>query len=174
MTQTWYRGHLDPMPVWQPSYCDSGIATAANDGFYSDRARKYPLSMVTPVSIYRQHSCNDNNPILRDECYRHAIWISLPDAKARGIKNDDIVKVSNEFAEIHMPAYVTARMMPGTVAIHHGGWYTPGEEKTELMPYGIDKRGACNLLIGDSHAPHVVGALLTAGLVEVEKLGGDE
>ena len=62
--------------------------------------------------------------------------------------------------------------MPGTVAIYHGGWYQPNEVRTETMPYGIDRRGACNLLIGDTHLPHAVGALLVAGLVEVKKFGG--
>ena len=42
------------------------------------------------------------------------------------------------------------------------------------MPYGVDEGGNCNLLIGDTHLPHIVGALLTAGLVQVKKLGGDQ
>lgn len=39
------------------------------------------------------------------------------------------------------------------------------------MPYGIDTAGNCNLLIADTHLPHIVGALLTAGLVEIRKVG---
>ena len=67
--------------------------------------------------------------------------------------------------------YVTSRMMPGTAAVFHGAWYTPKcDEPTETMPYGLDLRGTPNFLIGDEHAPHIVGALLTAGLVEVEKV----
>ena len=47
----------------------------------------------------------------------------------------------------------------------------PDKRKSKLMPYGIDEAGNCNLLIGDTHLPQVVGALLTAGLVEIRKVG---
>lgn len=169
LTQTHFRGHFDSIPRWEPTY----MTEPANDSFYHPKTAKYPLSLVTPVSTYRQHSSNDNNPLLRDDCYRHAVWIGAVDAEQRGIKDGDQVRVFNEFGEMIIPAYVTSRCMPGTVAVHHGAWYTPNEEKTELNPFGVDMRGACNLLIGDTHLPHALGALLTAGLVEVEKLGGD-
>ncbi len=113
-------------------------------------------------------------PPYYDDCYRHAIWINVADAKARGIKDGDKVYVYNEYGEMVIPAYVTSKIMPGgTVSIHHGAWYTPNDVRTETMPYGIDTRGACNLLIGDTHLPHIVGALLTAGLVEVKRFGGE-
>ncbi|MGA7844413.1 MAG: molybdopterin dinucleotide binding domain-containing protein, partial [Dehalococcoidales bacterium] len=67
-------------------------------------------------------------------------------AKARGIKDNDLVRVYNDQAEIIMPAYVTSKVVPGTVNIFHGGWYTPGKTKTVLMPEGIDTRGAPNLM----------------------------
>ena len=73
-----------------------------------------------------------------------------------------------------MNAYVTSKIIPGTVAMHFGAWYTPSGDKTTLMPYGMDMRGACNFLIGDVHLPHVVNSILTAGLVEVKKSGGNE
>lgn len=166
---TRFGGRMDPIPRWEPSY----MSEPANDSFYHPKTRKYPLSLVTPVSIYRQHSCHDQNPLLRDDCYRHAIWINVADAKARGIKDGDKVYVYNEYGEMVIPAYVTSKIMPGTVSIHHGAWYTPNDVRTETMPYGIDTRGACNLLIGDTHLPHIVGALLTAGLVEVKRFGGE-
>lgn len=168
-TQTWYRGELESMPVWNPAYMKG---EEPNDSFYNPKAKQYPLSLVTPVSAFRQHACLDHNPALRDECYRHAVWVSLTDAKKRSIVDGDTVKVFNEYGEIHLPAYVTSRVMPGTCAVFHGAWYTPNGEKTETMPYGVDTRGTCNFLIGDEHAPHIVGALLTAGLVEVERIEG--
>ena len=169
LRNTDYGGKMDPMPVWEPSYMNE----PANDSFYHPKTKKYPLSLITPVSIYRQHSCHDNNPLLRDDCYRHAVWINPSDAKARGIKDDDLVMVSNEYGEMIIPAYVTSKMMPGTASVHHGAWYQPNDIKTDVMPYGIDRRGACNLLIGDTHLPHIVGDLLVAGLVEIKKFGGE-
>ncbi len=168
-TQSWYRGGLESMPVFDPIYMNG---EPANDSFYHPKAKQYPLSLVTPVSAYRQHACLDANPQLRDECYRHAVWLSPSDAKRRGIKDGDEVRAFNEFGEILISAYVTSRMMPGTAAMFHGAWYTPDTgRKTDVMPWGLDLRGTPNFLIGDEHAPHVVGALLTAGLIEVEKVG---
>ena len=69
------------------------------------------------------------------------VWISVAEAKARGIKDNDLVRVYNDQAEIIMPAYVTSKVVPGTVNIFHGGWYTPGKTKTDLMPEGIDTTG---------------------------------
>jgi anaerobic dimethyl sulfoxide reductase subunit A len=168
LRNTEYGGRMDPMPRWEPSY----MSEPANDSFYHPKTKKYPLALITPVSIYRQHSCNDTNTLLRD-CYRHGVWINPADAKARGVKDDELVLVYNEYGEIVLPVYVTSKMMPGTASIHHGGWYQPNAVKTSLMPYGIDRRGACNLLIGDTHLPHAIGALLTAGLVEIKKFGGE-
>ena len=79
--------------MWSPSYVEGDISTASNDGFYNPKVKKYPLSLVTPVSVYRQHSSNDNNPFMREDVYRHAVWISGVDAKARGIKDGDIVSM---------------------------------------------------------------------------------
>ena len=98
-SKTRWRGEYEPMPVWKPSYCDADISVASNDGFYNPKVKKYPLSMVSPVSIYRQHSSNDNNPMLREDCYRHAVWISGVDAQARGIKDGDLCRVYSDRGE---------------------------------------------------------------------------
>lgn len=164
-----YRGHYNSYPVWQPDYQDM----PANDSYYHPKTGEFPLSLVTPVTSYRQHSANDLNPWLREDCYKHAIWINPADAASRGISDGDMCDVYNEYGEVHIPAFVTSRTVPGTVSIHHGSWYRPNDTKTNLMPFGVDEGGNCNLLIGDTHLPHIVGALLTAGLVQVKKLGGE-
>jgi len=94
------------------------------------------------------------------------------DANTRGIKDGDRVRVFSNVGEMIIPAYVTSRMSPGVVAVHHGGWYTPSATKTALNPDGIDLGGAPNLLIEDKHSPHGVGNLLIAGLVQVERFDG--
>lgn len=168
LRDTKWGGLLEPYPVWQPSYQD----LPANDSYYHPWTKDYPLSMITPVSTYRQHSCNDQNPWLRDDCYRHAVWINPADAADRGIKDGDRCVAYNQFGEVEIDAYVTSKIIPGTVSIHHGAWsYFDESRKTDKMEFGIDTAGNCNFLIGDTHLPHVVGALLTAGLVEVRKVG---
>ncbi|MEF9877026.1 MAG: molybdopterin dinucleotide binding domain-containing protein, partial [Gordonibacter sp.] len=168
LTQTRYGGQMDAYPRWQPTYQDE----PANDSYYHPWTKNYPLSMVTPVSTYRQHSSNDQNPWLKGDCYDHMVRMSPADAADRGIKTGDRVLVYNQFGEVEITAYVSSKLLPGTVSIGHGEWSKfDNVRKSKLMPYGIDTAGNCNLLIGDTHLPHIVGALLTAGLVEIRKVG---
>jgi anaerobic dimethyl sulfoxide reductase subunit A len=142
---------------------------------YSNDVEKFPLLMSSPHGLFRIHTLLDNQPLLSIDCYRHAIWISVADAKARGIKDDDPVKVYNDQAEIIMPAYVTSRVVPGTVNIFHGGWYTPNKTKTDLMPEGIDTRGAPNLLTHYDEQPlpeTILDHEPCKALVQIEKWEG--
>lgn len=157
-------GGATPTPVaavgaWQQPP-DSPLAPAA---------KEYPLYVLTPHSHFRQHSTQDNNPWFRDE-FRHAAWISPPDAEVRHIQDGDEVRVYSNKGEMVLPAYVSWRVAPGTVVVRFGAWYTQGKEKTERMPFGVDQRGASNILTHDDLYPWVVGALNCGNLVEVEKI----
>jgi anaerobic dimethyl sulfoxide reductase subunit A len=159
-------GNLPPM---------AQMTRGGRDTFFSEDTKKYPLLMSSPHSYYRVHSWLDNNIWLRTDCYRHAVWMNVADAKSRGVKDNDRVRVYSDIGEMVGPAYVTSRIVPGTVVIHHGGWYVPKKEKTELMPDGIDNRGAPNLFTHGEELPDtVVGTFPCKGLVQVEKLGDGE
>ena len=155
-------GHLPPMA----EMVKGGKAT-----YFSNDSEKYPLLMSSPHGLYRIHTLLDNQPLLNRDCYRHACWISVAEAKSRGIKDNDLVRVYNDQAEIIMPAYVTSKVVPGTVNIFHGGWYTPGKTKTALMPEGIDTRGAPNLMTHyDEHLPEtILDHQPCKALVQIEK-----
>jgi len=155
-------GHLPPMA----EMVKGGKAT-----YFSQDSNKYPLLMSSPHGLYRIHTLLDNQPLLNRDCYRHACWISVAEAKSRGIKDNDLVRVYNDQAEIIMPAYVTSKVVPGTVNIFHGGWYTPGKTKTALMPEGIDTRGAPNLMTHyDEHLPEtILDHQPCKALVQIEK-----
>ena len=143
--------------------------------FYSNDVGKYPLLMSSPHGLYRIHTLLDNQPLLNQDCYRHAVWVSVAEAKARGIKDNDLVRVYNDHAEIIMPAYVTSKVVPGTVNIFHGGWYTPGKTKTVLMPEGIDTRGAANLMTHYDEQPSsetILDHEPCKALVQIEKWEG--
>ena len=158
-------GNLPPMA----EMIKGGRAT-----YHSADVEKYPLLMSSPHGLYRIHSLLDNQPLLAEDCYRHAVWISVADAKKRGIVDDDPVRVYNDQAEIIMPAYVTSRVVPGTVDIFHGGWYRPNATRTDLMPEGIDTRGAPNLMTHyDEHLPDtIIDHQPCKALVEIEKWEG--
>jgi len=138
---------------------------------YDPKSKDYPLLLITPNSYYRSHSSGFRNPYLNGDCYRHAAWLSVADAKARNIKDGDLVRVYSDVGEMIIPAYVTSRVTPGVVAVYHGGFYTPGGVKTALMPDGIDRGGAPNLLIEDVQpGKMVIGPDIGSGPVQVEKL----
>ena len=107
---------------------------------------------------------------MREDCYRHAVWISGVDAKARGIRDGDVCRVYSDRGETLLTAYVTNRMTPGTAAVHHGAWYQTDGAPAEMNRFGQDLRGTPNILLDDGHLPHILGALIIAGLVEVEKV----
>jgi anaerobic dimethyl sulfoxide reductase subunit A len=162
----WYGGgHLPPMAEMTMG----GRAT-----YFSKDVEKYPLLMSSPHGLYRIHTLLDNQPLLSEDCYRHAVWISVAEAKARGIKDNDLVRVFDDQAEIIMPAYVTSKVVPGTVNIFHGGWYRPGPTRTSLMPEGIDIRGAPNLMTHyDEHLPDtIIDHQPCKALVQIEKWEG--
>ena len=158
-------GHLPPMA----KMIKGGRAT-----YFSKDVEKYPLLMSSPHGLYRIHTLLDNQPLLSEDCYRHAVWISVAEAKTRGIKDNDLVRVFDDQAEIIMPAYVTSKVVPGTVNIFHGGWYRPGPTRTSLMPEGIDIRGAPNLMTHyDEHLPDtIIDHQPCKALVQIEKWEG--
>ena len=124
-------------------------------------AAKYPLQLITPHFKRRANSQFDNIPWLR-ELEPQTVTINAKDARARGIKNGDMVRVFNDRGEVIVPAKVTGRIMPGVVDVPHGAWYDPDQN-------GVDKGGNPNVLTKDARSP---GGAFTynTGLVQVEKV----
>ncbi|MDZ4343525.1 MAG: molybdopterin dinucleotide binding domain-containing protein, partial [Candidatus Binatia bacterium] len=124
--------------------------------------QQFPLMMLTSYPRYRIHSTFWNVPWLKGDCYRHAIWMNATDAQNRGIKDGDQVRIFNDKGVAVIPAYVTARLLPGLVVIHHGGWYEPDDK-------GVDRGCTPNVFLGDSKSP--VTAPSVTNLVQVEREG---
>ena len=117
--------------------------------FHDPKAATYPLCLITPQSRYRHHSALFLNPYLNGDCYQHRLWMSVSDATARGITDGAMIHIFSDGGEAIVPAYVTSRMTPGTVALYHGGYYIPSNETSALMPDGIDLGGNPNFLMKD-------------------------
>ena len=87
---------------------------------------KWPLQMITPHPRFSYHTHNDNKSHWLDDIPQHrvkidgyAYWpvrINTDDAKARGIKHHDLVKVFNDRGTVICAALVTDRMRPGSRA----------------------------------------------------------
>jgi anaerobic selenocysteine-containing dehydrogenase len=88
--------------------------------------------------------------------------MNATDAQNRGIKDGDLARISNDKGVAVIPAYVTARLLPGLVVIHHGGWYEPDDK-------GVDRGCTPNVFLSDSKSP--VTAPSVTNLVQVEREG---
>jgi len=145
----------------------------------SERARKYPLLIMSNHGRWRVHAQCDDITWTREmltckvegpDGYKYEpLWINPTDAAARGIKNGDVVKVYNERGTVLGGAYITERMMPGVVYMDHGARYDP------IVPGELDRGGAINTI-----TPHNVtsrnatGMVVSSFLVEVESVNLDE
>ena len=147
-------GDFTPYPAW----------LAANRDFEDANFPQYPLVLLASVCRYRVHSLFWEQPWLRDQVYRHRIWVNVHDAAVRGIKDDDLVEAYNDRGRVVMPAYVTARIMPGMILIRHGAAYTPGKD-------GIDFGASPSTLLGGDTKSMVVPAQ-ASNRVQIRKYEG--
>ena len=76
-----------------------------------------------------------------------------------------MIMVYNDRGRVVMPAYVTQRMMPGTVLLHAGG-------KAVLDDSGIDFGASPSTLLGGEFGSCLTPARAT-NLVQVEKYTGE-
>lgn len=97
----------------------------------SKKAKKYPFHLVSPHPKYRLHSQLDNTWLrhVYEVQGREPILINPKDAKEKGIKDGDLVKVFNDRGTILAGAVVTNTVRENVVQINEGGWYDPMDIK---------------------------------------------
>ena len=110
----------------------------------------------------RTHSTYGNVEVLK-AAVRQEVWINPIDAKPRGIKNGDMVRVFNKRGETRLSAKVTPRIMPGVTAMGQGGWLMLDEK-------GIDQNGSMNILTTQRPSPLAKGNPQHTNLVEIRKV----
>lgn len=152
-SQNWADANVPELPPI-PKYIEFW------EGRNDPLAKKYPLQLITTHFKRRALSQFDNIPWLR-ELMPQVVWINSADARARGIRDGEIVRVFNDRGEIRIQARVTERIMSGVVDVPHGAWYDPDKN-------GVDRGGCANVLTADKYSP---GGSYTynTGLVEVAR-----
>ena len=162
-----------PVPHW----IESG--PSHDERVSSERARLYPLLMVSNHPRWRVHSQHDDITWLREiqtckikgpDGYPYEpVWIHTEDAAARGIKTGDVVRVHNERGAVLGGAYVTERIMPGSTYCDHGARYDP------IVPGELDRGGAINTISPRNLTSKNATGMATSGfLVEVALADLDE
>jgi anaerobic selenocysteine-containing dehydrogenase len=145
----------------------------------SERARKYPLLIMSNHGRWRVHANHDDITWTREiptckvkgpDGYKYEpLWINPTDAGARGIENGDVVKIYNERGTVLGGAYVTERVRPGVVYMDHGARYDP------IVPGELDRGGAINTITPHNlTSKNATGMVVSSFLVEVEKANMDE
>ena len=144
------------------------------DGPASTKDSKYPLQCIGHHFKGRTHSTYGNVDWLR-EAHLQTIWINPIDAKARGIKNGDLVFAYNDRGTVRIAAKVTPRIAPGVVSLPQGAWYHPVDASEVKPPAGanrdipVDIGGNTNTLSSLRPSPLAHGNAVHTITVEIEK-----
>ena len=148
------------------------------EGHQSDLAKKYPLQLISPHPRYSFHTQHDSHVPWLSDIPGHRIWkdwydyqvirIHPTDAAARGIQNNDIVKLYNDRGAVLLIAQISERIRPGVVHSCEGSAkYDPLEPG---KAGSIDRGGCVNLLTPSRMlSKNVPGMAPNSCLVEVSK-----
>ena len=157
-----------PLPHHIPSW----------EGYRSELYKKYPLQLISPHPRFSFHTHYDTHtkwlneiPAQRIVKDGYAWWparVHPKDAEARGIRNNDIIKLYNDRGAVLCIAVITERVLPGII---HS--YASSANYDPLEPgkaTSIDRGGCVNLLtpsrMVSRHAP---GMAPNSCLIEIVK-----
>ncbi|WP_034583274.1 molybdopterin guanine dinucleotide-containing S/N-oxide reductase [Helicobacter pametensis] len=130
------------------------------------------FALISPHPINRLHS-QLSNTSLRDQyavADREPIWINPVDAKKKGIKSGDLVRVFNARGQALAGAVVSDVMPRGVVRIFEGAWYDPEDAGKEGS---MCKNGCPNMLTLDIPTSELADAnIASTALVNIEKFKG--
>lgn len=145
---------IHPLPIYSPGF----------ESWDSSLSKQYPLQLMGFHYKSRTHSSYGNIDVLDAAC-RQEIWINPIDAEQRGIKSGDMVRVFNDRGEVHLPAKVTPRIMPGVTGMGQGAWH-----KANMAGDKIDRGGCINVLTTLRPSPLAKGNPQHTNLVEVARV----
>ena len=150
------------------------------ESHHSPLAKKYPLGMLSPHPRFSFHTMGDgkdsfmndikDHRVLIDGHYYWIMRINTVDAKARGIKEGDLIRAYNDRGSVILCAQVTERLQPGTVHSY--------ESCAEYAPLGepgksADRGGCVNILTPDRFmSKYACGMAPQTAQIEVEKWDG--
>ena len=133
--------------------------------------KTYPLHLVSSQPRDRLHSQMDCGPVSAagKVAGREAISINPADARARGIRNGDVVRVYNARGSCLAGAIVSDSISAGVVKLSCGAWYDPADDGEQALCL----HGNPNVLTHDQGTSKLgQGPSSATALVEVERYAG--
>jgi molybdopterin guanine dinucleotide-containing S/N-oxide reductase-like protein len=151
------------------------------EGHRSELAQKYPLQLISPHPRFTFHCHYDKHTDWLDDISEHRIkkdgyawWparIHPDDAAARGINNNDLVRLYNDRGSVICVAVITGRVRPGVV---HS--YASSAKYDPLRPGQADSvdKGGCVAMLTPSRmlSQNAPGMTPNSCLIEIEKWEG--
>ncbi|MEN8137487.1 MAG: molybdopterin-dependent oxidoreductase [Bacteroidota bacterium] len=137
---------VNPLPSYE----------ALIEGQKSKKKQLYPLSLMSPNTKNRIHSQFGNLKSIRSLAPYPVATVSYRDAKERGIKHGDLIRVFNKRGELQIKAEIDNSIRPGNIVITNGYWNSEG--------------GSPNLLSKGRETDMGHGTAFHDNMVEVEKV----
>ncbi|MDR3309882.1 MAG: dehydrogenase, partial [Oscillospiraceae bacterium] len=163
----------DPERPPVPHWIESG--ESHDERRSSERAKKYPLLLMSNHGRWRMHAqCDDivwNREVQTmkvrgaDGYQYEPCWLNPGEADRRGIAHGDVVKVFNERGIVLCGAYVTERVTEGVCYVDHGSRLDP------IIPGLLDRGGAINTITPAAiTSKHATGMATSGFLAEVQRV----
>lgn len=90
------------------------------EGHRSERAKRYPLTLINSHHVHSVHSQHLNLPYIREQLPEPRLDLHPQDARARGIEDGDVVRVFNDRGSFKLKATLTEAIRPGSVNLPQG------------------------------------------------------
>jgi biotin/methionine sulfoxide reductase len=134
-------------------------------------AKRLPLHLISNQPSTRLHSQLDNggHSLGSKIAGREPITIHPDDARRRGIRPGDVVRVFNDRGACLAGARISDAIRPGVVQLSTGAWFDPAPDE----PGGLDRHGNPNVLTFDRGTSRLAqGPSAMTTLVELERMEG--
>ncbi len=131
--------------------------------------KTFPLHLISNQPKNKLHSQMDHGKYSKSFKIndREPIEINPNDAKKRGLKNGDVVKLFNDRGACLAGVIIDKKVMEGVVQISTGAWYDPEDPK---KPNSICKHGNPNVLTLDKGSSKLgQGPIAHSCLIEMKK-----
>lgn len=139
----------------------------------SEKAAQYPLHMLSDQPFTKLHSQLDHATysLANKVDGREPITMSPADAQARGLKDNDVVRVFNDRGSCLAALRISDALVPGVVRLSTGAWFDPQAASGDASD--LDKHGNPNVLTLDRGASRLSqGCIAQTCLVQVERYSG--